>query len=264
MNLFYDLPTFLSLFIFVALIVGMSLSGLFLYNTLDLKEAMCDRNFDVVGIYITVVSAFLGIILTFIIVAVWDGYREAQIDAEKEAYALYSLYENVVFMPGTDFTQKLIQTYMEEIINVEYPIMKAGQTPPATNETLKLLQERIYSYNPTDEQSSVLYAQSLDLLTNAIELRIDRLASAAQGVNSLVSAVSILDSILIIILCWLLTCGAIFHYFLSTVIAIYVASAIFLIFILGHPFRGYAALPPQAFIVALRNMNSIEPIQVAQ
>jgi hypothetical protein len=59
-----------------------------------------------------------------------------------------------------------------------------------------------------------------------------------------------------IFLCWLLSCSSLFHYLLMGVVAIYVASAIFLIFILGYPFRGYSALTPRAFEVAVNNILS--------
>ena len=256
-NWFYDLPTYLSLFIFVMIVTALSLMGLFLFDLADLELVKCEDNNNVVGIYITIVSAFLGIVLTFIVVAVWGDYADAQVNADREAYSLYSLFETISFLPGTEETQRLIIRYMEEIVEVEYPTFKAGDIPPISNRTLTALQEFVYSYNPTNDRENTLYSQSLDQLTTAVELRIDRFASATQGINFLVAAVTIIDSILIVILCWFLSCRSAFHYLLVAVIAIYVASALFLIYILGYPFRGYASLPPLAFEEALKNIFAV-------
>jgi hypothetical protein len=117
----------------------------------------------------------------------------------------------------------------------------------------------IYSYNPTNPKEVVLYNESIDLLNQAIELRIDRLNSAFVGVYPIIWWVTIIDSILITIMAWFINCTSVAHYILTGITAIYVATALFLVIILSYPFEGYLGLGPNPFEVALEEIG-ITPI----
>ena len=82
MNWFYDIPTIWSLLIFVIFIVAVSLLGLFLTRLLPIKDRDTNEHNNFVGIFITVISVFLGIILTFIIVGVLNNYNDAEVDSD--------------------------------------------------------------------------------------------------------------------------------------------------------------------------------------
>jgi hypothetical protein len=83
----------------------------------------------VISIFTGTISVFLGIILSFIIVSVWNNYTRAQLNAEKEAETLYLLFVTVENLPNTEGTQKRIIDYIEFIISVDYPALKQGQRP---------------------------------------------------------------------------------------------------------------------------------------
>jgi hypothetical protein len=248
---FYQWPTGLSFVVFSAIIVAASVIGLYLFKLTNLTCNICGEHNTIVGIFAATVSVFLGIILSFIIVTVWGNYSTAQLNALKEAEILYLLYGTVRTLPNTQATQQLIISYLKFIINVEYPAMHNGQIPPEQDNFFDILRIAIYGYNPQTDQQTVLYTESIDLLNQAIILRIDRLNSAFRGVYMVIWWVSIIDSILIVFISWFINCPGMVHYIMMFIIGLYVATALYLVLILSYPFEGYLGLDADPFEATL-------------
>jgi hypothetical protein len=223
-----------------------SLLGLYLFKIVG-SCIVCDEHNTVVSIFIATVSVFLGIILTFIIITVWGNFSEAQLNTHKEAQTIFLLYGAVEILPNTEETQQLIIEYLQDIINVEFPAMKSGKPVSENTHLFQQLQMAIYGYNPNGDQQTTLYGESIDLLNEAISLRIDRLNSATAGIYNVIWWVTIIDSILLIIMSWFIRCTGLIHYIMVAIIAIYVATSLFLVFILSYPFEGYADITPEPF-----------------
>jgi len=232
-----------------------SLLGLYLYKLSNLSIINCEDNNTIISVFITIVSVFLGVILTFILVGVWNHYIQAEVDSDKEANTLLLLYQTISFIPNTEKIQELIIQYIEYIINVEYPALSQVNIPEEGNKLITELEDAIYSYVPVDIQQTFLYQQSMNLVNQASNLRIDRLTYGTIGVNSLIWWVMVLDFILVVVLSWFLTCTTISHYILTAIVTIYAASVIFIIIILAFPFRGYYALTPTAFETVLNEIS---------
>ena len=256
MDWFYDIPTIFSFLFFVIFIVSVSLLGLFLVRLLPIKDRETLDHNTFVGIFVSVVSVFLGIILTFIIVGVLNNYNDAQLDSDNEAYTLYLLYQVEAELPGTEDTQQLIIDYLNYIINQEYPALNRGETPPRVTDLTDALRDAVYSYVPADAQQTVLYEQSILLLQEAGALRVKRLVEANNEPSDLLTLVTVIDSVLLIIMCWLLDAWAPLQYLAVAVVAIYVGSALFISIILSAPFRGAAGIGPDPFVVALTSILS--------
>jgi hypothetical protein len=247
------MPTGWAFILFVVLVTVLSLLGLYLIKLLGIPNISCDDNNTVVNIFLGVVAVFLSVLLSFLIVTVWDRYSQAELNANSEAQALFLLYETITILnlPGTDVIQQQIITYLEYIINVEYPDLKNGVVPTEGTTLFIRLQQSIYNLDPQTNQHAVLYNEAIDWLNQAIQLRIDRINSATRGVYDVIWWVNVIDAVLIIILVWFVTCAGIYHYILTAFAAIYVGSALFLAIILTYPFMGYAALPSTPFEIAL-------------
>lgn len=254
MSWFYDIPVIYSFLIFVVFIVLVALVGLFLVRLLPIQDRETADHNTFVGIFISVIAVFLGIILTFIIVGVLNNYNDAQLDSDTEAYTIYLLYQIVAQLPGTEATQQLIIDYLNYIINEEYPALNQGTTPPRVTDLTDALRDAVLGFNPTTPQETVLYEQSILLLEEAGALRVRRLVEANNTPSDLMTLVTVIDSILLIIMCWLLYATAIIHYIVTAIVGIYVGSALYLSIILSAPFRGTAGLDASPFELALQSI----------
>lgn len=256
MSWFYQWPTGWSFLLFTVIIVVPAMIGLLLFKQTGFTNVICGEHNTIVGIFVAIVSVFLGVILSFVIINVWNNYNTAQINALKEAQAIYLLYGVVELLPDTDITQQFIVFYLKYIIDVEYPAVKRGTMSSTGAEFVELLRLSVYSYVPQTTQQTVLYTESINWLNQAITLRIDRLNSAVSGVYMVIWWIAIIDSALLIILSWFVNCRGLVHYLLVFIIAVYVATSLFLILILSYPFEGYSGLTPDPFLNALSLIES--------
>lgn len=263
---FYEWPTPFSFILFVLLIVAAALIGLYLFQLTSLYKNSCGEHNTIIGIFAGTVATFLGIILSFVIITVWDNYTQAELNAQKESQAIYLLYGVLQLLPGTESTQQLIVSYLENIINLEYPEMKKGSFPTGGVSYLNLLRQAVYGYVPQTDQQVVLYNEAIDWLNEVITLRIDRYNAAFRGVYPVVWWVSIIDSILIILISYFVNCPGIVHYILMFIIGIYVSTALFLVLILSSPFEGYlgiTSLPFQIVLAQITNPNNeVDPGEI--
>lgn len=253
---FYDMPTIWAYIIFVIFMTMISVLGLYIFKQINIEGVRCEEQNNIIGIFMAIISVFLGVMLSFIVVEVWNNYDQARLDATKEASNIFILYQTISALPDTEEIQDVIIDYLEYIINVEYPALKYMNLPKEGDQYLRQLENLIYNYDPVGNKELTLYNEAIGLLNMATLYRIDRIDSATVGVNKIVWWLTIIDSVLLIITCWFLLCSKLFHYVLTAITAIYISSSIFLILILSYPFRGNAGLTPEPFEVALDDILS--------
>lgn len=254
---FYDMPTIWAFIFFVVLITLLSLLGLYVFKQFNIRSIICEEHNTIIGIFITIISVFLGVMLTFVIIDVWNDYDRARLDATKEALSIFILYQTVRALPDTGDIQDVIIEYLEFIINVEYPALRNMVIPPEGNQFIVILQDLIYNLEPQDDREIVVYNEAIDTLNLVASYRVDRLDSGRVGINSLVWWITIIDAVLLVIMSWFLICSTVAHYILSGIVSIYIASAVFLTLILSYPFRGYGAITPFPFVTALEDLQAL-------
>ena len=253
---FYQWPTGFSFIIFVTIVVLIAIVGLYVFRLTGLYEYTCGEHNTIIGIFTGTIGIFLSVILSFIIVTVWNNYTDAELNAFREAQALYLLYGVLTLLSGTESTQQLVITYLENIINVEYPSLNQGEQTDEGINILNELRMSVYGYIPTTDRESILYQESIDWLNQAIGLRIDRYNSATQGIYPVVWWVAVIDSFLMIFMSWFINCPTVAHYILMFVVGVYVSTALFLVLILSYPFEGYSGLTSEPFQLVLFRINN--------
>lgn len=253
----YQWPTPLAFFVFTLIITACCVIGLYLFRQTSLSEYKCGQHNAIIGIFAATVSVFLGVVLSFVILAVWNNYTAAELAAQKESQAIYFLYGTVKLLPNSEATQQLIISYMEEIINEEYPALKDGTFPENEINFPDLLRVAIYGFVPKTDQEVILYAETIDWLNEALALRIDRYNAAFRGVYPVIWWVAIIDSILITVISWYIDCKIITHYILMAAIGIYISASLFLVLVLSRPFEGYLGLDSLPFQIGLAQIMAI-------
>lgn len=251
---FYDLPVIVIFLVFIIVIPFFAVLGLFFFKSLKLNIVKCSKNIGhnaFVAIYISMGFAFLGILISFLIITVWNIAKQAQLNSQQEAEAIFVLYQNMYALPNTEKIQAQIVEYLEYIINVEYPQLKNGIVPVFSSEILGNLQKSVYDYKDSSA-NTFLYSNSIQKLNDIVSLRVNRIHDATIGLKPALWLVCIMNMIILILITYFLECdGKFAHYFYVYVISTLIASLLFLIYILNLPFRGSAGLTPKPFQEAL-------------
>lgn len=260
MSLIYDIPLIWSFLLFVTAMVLLTTFGLFLFKKINIDKIKCSEHNGVVGILIGIMSVFLGVLLSFLIVTAWGIYSKAQVDSQREAQTIYILYELISTMPDTKNIQRLIIGYLEYIVNVEFPDMATNSVTDEGQDLIEEIQREIYNYIPKGSHDDIIYNRSVALIDVIFDLRINRLIITRGGLNQLMLWVTVVDCVLIIIMSWFLACNNLFHYLLVIIISIYVSSGLFTTLVLSNPFKGQFGLSSVPFQQALDEIKGQEII----
>lgn len=255
---FYNLPVFVIFLTFIIVIPLISVIGLIIFKSINLNIVKCREGQGhnaFISIYIAIIAGFMGVLISFLIVTVWNIAKQAALNSQQEAQSIFVLYQNMYSLPNTEEIQKQIVKYLESIILVEYPELKNGQVPSLNSTILGDLQKQIYNYNFSNANNT-LYSNSVQKLNDIVALRVNRLHDATVGLKPALWLVCILDACIIILMTYFLNCdGKYAHMFYVYIISTFIASLLFLIYIMNLPFRGSSGLKPYPFIEALNEIQ---------
>ena len=113
-------------------------------------------NNEVAGFKFAVVGLFYGVLLAFVVIAVWDEYRNTETAVRNEAKALVDLHRVTVALPleaGIKIRQ-LLFTYTDHVRKYEWPAMARGRPSEHASKDLDELSTAIFELSPKATSSS--------------------------------------------------------------------------------------------------------------
>lgn len=133
------------------------------------------ENHDVAGFTFGVIGAFYGVVLAFVIVAVWERFERAESEAQQEALALANLYNlaNGFHDPMRLAMQSAVRDYTKVVLNDEWQAMSTNNYG-GDSRTADALWTTLIHYKPADPAEQTLIDKSIDQmaqLNNARRLR---------------------------------------------------------------------------------------------
>src|ERR1044072_3086188 len=138
-NFFYALPIWLStiLILGVALLIGMT-SSLGLRKLFRLRPS--DEEKEVAINLMQVVAAYIGIMIAFAGVTVWQDFNDAETAVHQEAAAAAGLYRDLTAYGDETVTSRSdLRAYVASIVNDEWPLLAREQASGATEVRLAKL-----------------------------------------------------------------------------------------------------------------------------
>jgi hypothetical protein len=217
------------------------------------------KNHEVAGVTFTVVGAFYGLVLAFVIVAAWERFNIAVSNVNDEATALETLYKLGAAFPDPMRTQldSAVLAYTRQVIDVEWPTMAQKNYEPAKMGAHKLW-NIILSYRPTDAHDQMLLDKAFDEITAVSQARSMRFLFYKEDLPSVVWFVIYLGC--------LITIG--FSYFFGSHIfraqvlmcgffSVLLGVTILAILELAHPYQGVVTISDEPFRYALSRMQEV-------
>jgi hypothetical protein len=214
-------------------------------------------NNEVAGFKFAVVGVFYAVLLAFVVVAVWEGFRDTEGTVRNEAKAAVDLHRVASVLPGpasADIRRDVI-TYVKDVRDVEWPRMAVGEASDVVAQDLGQLTKSVFAFNPGTDQEMALYQTALRLLAQLTDNRNERLDSADGSVPTVLWFVLIAGG--------LITLGypAFFgstnlaaQVLMTASLAVLVAIALLLGIVFDHPFTGDVQVSAAPFERALAEM----------
>jgi hypothetical protein len=217
-------------------------------------------NNEVAGFKFAVIGVFYAVLLAFVVVAVWEEFRQTEAAVRDEAKAAVDLHRVSLSLPaetGGTIREQLI-AYAGDVREHEWATMAYGEPSDIVIKDLLALTKAVFSVKPANAQEEALYQEALRLLARLTDNRNERLDSADASVPAILWFVLIVGA--------LITLGypAFFgstnvgaQILMTLSLAVLVAIALLLGLAFDYPFTGEVHVSSFPIEQALREMRSI-------
>ncbi len=195
---FYGLPFWLATLLVLAISLALGLASSFgLRSLLHLKWSEGDGERAIS--LMQVVAAYIGILIAFAGVQVWQDYSDAENAVHREAASAAQLYRNLsTYGPETLAARQALRAYVESVIKDEWPLLPEGQANPRTEIKLFKLFDTIGQIQPGNARDTTIYQEAFKDLNDLVVIRRDRLIHGQAAMPMILWVVGLFGSVLLL------------------------------------------------------------------
>lgn len=257
----YTIPLWLFAIGVIAIITVVSGAGLLYTRRIFPHRDEITHN-DVAASIVSTLGTILAVVLSFMVVTVWQEYDNAAATVQTEVNAICNDYHDAstLAQPTKQIFQSAIARYVNTVINVEWPLMRHGEeSVQAHIEAFRILQH-VTGFKPANPAESALQSDMI-VQTHAFnDARRDRLFENRQSIPHIlwymllfISAVTIASAYIFRVR------NGLVHLSMTCALASVIAAILVLIAQFDLPFRGEIQIRPTAFDHALQSIQDDPP-----
>ena len=256
--------------VYGVLVVGgvclLALAGFELVHRLVPANAR-QRSNDVAGFIYAALGVIYAVLLALVVIAVWEEYGAASDTVEQEANATAEIFwlGNGLPEPLGTHVQELAQSYAEEVVHNEWPLMQKSQRPPLDQEggipsgwtIIDDIRASLQDFEPHTKAEEQLYAKGLDQVETLNDSRRMRLVAAEEGIPGVLWTVLIFGGMAAVGFTYLFGLESTWaHRLMVTTLAALIGLVLFTVGAMEHPFSGGARIGTGAFELILERFDT--------
>lgn len=254
----YTLPSWLLFILIVGGSVGLAWIGTVLLHrrTTAPKD---DRHNEVAGFIFATVGVLYAVLLAFTVIIVWEQYLSAESAVSQEAAALITIARDASSFPeparGQVYDQ--LRAYAQFVISEEWRTMDESTLEHEESSGALAAINRIWSIYRSLPPSQVdsHTTESLDILSSQ---RAVRLQSNVAALPDVLWFGLVLGALVTISFCLILHMENVqLHAFMTALLAGLIATSIWMILMINHPFVGTIHISTAAFQHAIHVIESL-------
>jgi Protein of unknown function (DUF4239) len=243
-----------------------AVGGLALVQRLVPAKLRAQQN-DVAGFIYAVVGVVYAVLLALVVIAVWEQFERARQTVESEANAVAEIFWLGHQLPEPEGReiQELAQSYAEEVVDEEWPMIEQGQTPrmEETGEgttgwvLIDDIRATLQEVEPRTAADEEIYAEGLDQVQRLADARRMRLVAAEEGIPTVLWTVLIFGGVAAVGFTYLFGLESTWaHRLMVGSLAALIALVLFTVGAMEHPFSGGARVDPGAFELVLERFET--------
>ena len=185
-----------------------------------------------------VVAAYVGIMIAFAGVQVWQEFSDAKAAVAHEAASASQLYQDLtIFGPETLAARGALRTYVVSITADEWPQLAKGTGSEATEAALQRVFAEVGKLSPADNRAGAIYEEMLSKMNDLVDYRHDRIVESQSGIPVLLWTIGLVGASLTVAYASAFTPT---RFNVSMIAGISFALGLVFLFILtvDHPFKG--------------------------
>lgn len=248
--------------IILGLCVGISLLLLLLLRALIPVDRLKPHN-EVSGFVYASIGVIYAVILGFVVITVWEEYRESEASVHLEANAVRDLHRIADGFPdpSRQDVQDGLVAYASAVVNEEWPAMRAGDTSGEQSiDEIDALWAAVYEIELTTPAEEGLYASAIDQIVTLSNDRRERLEDAGSGLMAMMWAVMIGGATLTVLFpCLFGVDNRLVHSLIIGTLAASIGLLLFVVYELDRPFSGDINVPSSAMTLVLDQMTTDDP-----
>jgi hypothetical protein len=243
----------------VAFASGLSVSILAYVRKHITRNEQITHN-DVAGPILATIGTVLAVMMSFMVVGVWQEYDTAAQTAQQEASALSDLHHLAdAYPPDVRFSvQDAVDKYIQLVLDDEWPAMRRGGESPAAHQQAYVIQHILVTWRPKDLADQRLQDQGERLAGTFLDNRRNRILANRQGIPILLWAAMLFTGTTTVIFSFYFRVDRPHAQYIMVVAETAVITLIFtLIAELDYPFRGDIAVDPFSFEHVMNAMHGV-------
>ena len=239
------LPSWLLLTILVLLAVGLSLVGLRLVKRRIPHYVMKSHN-DVAGFIFATIGVMYGVILGFAIYMVWADFNNTKRTVAMECGEILGLYHDLALHPDAQEAQDIQQQLIELtrlVIQDEFPAMARMEQSHVSREAMDRIWFSLRKLRSENDHALVIFQEILEDMNRLEKLRLERLEAAQNELPGVMWLTMILGALITISFTFFFGSeNAWAQVIMTALLAAMLATMIFVVIELDHPFIGGASV----------------------
>jgi Protein of unknown function (DUF4239) len=185
-----------------------------------------------------VVAAYVGIMIAFAGVQVWQEFSDAKAAVAHEAATASQLYQDLtIFGPETRPARGALRAYVVSITTDEWPQLDKGRGSHVTEAALQRVFAEVGKLSPADNRAGAIYEEMLSKMNDLVDYRHDRIVESQAGIPLLLWMIGLVGALLTVAYASAFTPT---RFNVSMIAGISFALGLVFLFILtvDHPFKG--------------------------
>lgn len=244
--------------IVVVLIETVAMIGLVLARKFVLPRlGIIDATNDAVSGTVQAIGVFYGITVGLIAVGVWNTSSSSSETVSREAAAIASIYRDTGGYPSPlrEELRSRIRAYTVFLIDEAWPEQRRGVVGLHGTRMMNEFQERLTSFQPTNQSQIALHAETLRAYNLLVEYRTLRIDGINSGLSSTMWAVIWVGAMISIGVAYFYKIAdPKVHAILIILMSGFLAMVIFMIVINDRPFYGEKGISPEPYRIILHRL----------
>jgi len=223
------------------------------------RDERIPRN-DVAGPLLSTIGALLAVMLSFMVVGVWQEFDVSAANVQREAGAIADVYHLAAFMPGPPRhrIQADVDRYIHQVIALDWPAMQRGGRSREAYDTLYRILDSIVT--TTARTPSQVQAQSAAMhsIQTVIDARRRRFHDNGAGIPAVLwDTMLFMAAVTVMVAFSFRLDGVRAHYTMIVALAAVIAISFVLIAELDYPFRGDMSISSRDFTHEYNHLHGI-------
>ena len=248
-TLIESMPGWLLCILFVSITCMVSLSGLWIVRKMVPHDKLRESH-DVAGFIIGIIGVMYAVVLAFVVIAVWEDYRQTDDTVMNETNAIGNLYRDCTGLEDSaaeDIKFDLRQ-YTEQVIDSEWQEMEAGRESSKAWASFNALYIHVIHIDPKTDREQALFSALLDNLTKFSDIRRARITESKPYIPGLIWLILIAGSLIIIFFTYFFAVDNIrIQQLMTVMLSTTMALVLFMGVLFNYPFNGDFAIKPDGF-----------------